>query len=37
MKQSENVTDNDGNAPPGIGFGLLFVAPVWTAIFELFA
>jgi hypothetical protein len=37
MKQSENVMDNDGNAPRGIGFGLLFVVPVWTAIFELFA
>jgi hypothetical protein len=37
MKQSENVIDNDGNALRGIGFGLLFAVPVWTAIFELFA
>jgi hypothetical protein len=29
--------DNDDNGLRGIGFGLLFVVPVWTAIFELFA
>jgi len=37
MKQSENVMDNDGNGLRGIGFGVLFGVPVWTAIFELFA